>query len=155
MKKDKLFIPESLPEHESAVRRMVADAHGIPYRALNSLADATAEPNAVVILEGDYGGQIYLVARTSDVRCSEEALQRLLCELDALEWNDPDGTRVYFEVHQAGQGIPGGMGGAVVTEQPWVHPHLRHLETGIREFLIGKVNSLGAGSGPAPVPGSS
>jgi hypothetical protein len=142
VKDDKPFTPENLPEHESAVRRMMADSHGASYRALKLFVEAKADPNGVVVMEGDYGGQIYLVARASYVRCSEESLQRLLSELDALEWRDPNGARLYYEVQQVGQGIPGGMGGAVVAEQLWVHSRLRHLDSAIREVLIGNANSL-------------
>jgi len=45
-----------IPEHESSVRRMMADAHRHPYHPLRSLAEAQAVPDGVVIFEGDWGG---------------------------------------------------------------------------------------------------
>jgi hypothetical protein len=139
---DKILKPDVLPDHESAVRRMMADAHGGSYRAVKSLADARATPDGVVVLEGDYGGQIYVVVRASQVACSEEVLHRLLAEIDATEWEDPDGARVYYEVQPMGSGIPGGMGGACVTDAIWVHPRLGSLQTAIAKVLSGAADTL-------------
>jgi len=63
---------------------MIADAHGTPYYALGSLEEARTISDAVVILEGDYGGQIYATCPASQVKCSEPALHHLLRDLDAL-----------------------------------------------------------------------
>ena len=139
---EKNFKPEPLPDHESAVRRMMADAEGAPYRALRSLAEAKSAPDGVVVLEGDYGGQIYVVARACHVECHEQVLQNLLAEIDSTEWNDPDGARVYFEVQRIGEGIPGGMGGARVTDSIWVHPRISSLETAIASVLCGKAITI-------------
>lgn len=83
-KRRKLLNVEVLPDHESGLRRMMADASSEPYVAFRTLVEAQAHPEGVVILEGDYGGQIYVVARAASVGCSEEALARLLAELDGL-----------------------------------------------------------------------
>jgi hypothetical protein len=73
---------ETLPEHESGVRRLVSDAHGIPYHSLRSFEEAKSSSDGVVILEGDDGGQIYVVCPASLVKCSEEALNNLLRDLN-------------------------------------------------------------------------
>jgi hypothetical protein len=39
---------------------MVADSRAEPYRAFRSLSEAQAVPDGLVVMEGDYGGQIYL-----------------------------------------------------------------------------------------------
>jgi len=127
-----------LPEHESGVRRLIADAIGGEYRALPSLADAKAYEDGVVVLEGDYGGQIYVVARATGVCCSEDTLADLLLAIDNREWNDPDGARVYYERHTTGSSLAGGMGGGVVTDKVWVHPRLDSLESAIVEVLAGR-----------------
>lgn len=57
-----------------------------PFVPLPSLADARDVPDGVVILEGDYGGQIYVVAPAARVACSEGALQLLLRDLDDIAW---------------------------------------------------------------------
>ena len=142
-----IFKPTVLPNHESAVRRMVADAKGAPYYAIRSLAEAKATADGVVVFEGDYGGQIYLVARATFVECSEDVLQELLAEIDSREWSDPDGARIYFEVHPIGRGIAGGMGGGLVTDTVWIHPRLGSLQPVIVSVLTGKT---GVDSIPRP-----
>jgi hypothetical protein len=59
---------EILPDHESGVRRLVSDAQGLSYHPLHSLAEAKSFPDGVVILEGDDGGQIYVVCPASVVK---------------------------------------------------------------------------------------
>ena len=113
-------------EHESALRKLMALAEGRPYVAFASLAETKADPDGVVILEGDDGGQIYVVARAEQVSCSPAALDQLLRDLDLINWegNEEDSARVVFERKAIGTGIAGGMGGAVVTRDVWVHPTL-------------------------------
>jgi hypothetical protein len=106
----------------------MADARGIPFVPLHSLAEARAYPDGVVILQGDDGGQIYVVCPASEVRCDEAALESLLVDLDEIAWpsNPPDMRRVLFERISPGCGVAGGMGGGRVTEGPWVHPEFDH-----------------------------
>lgn len=113
-----------LPEHESAVRRLVADAHGDEYVALESLAEARQVEDAAVVMEGDYGGSIYLTCPVGLVVCDEESLRELLIDLDKLDWDNPGGTGLYFEVAPPGTGIAGGSGGGIVTDSLWLHPDL-------------------------------
>ena len=130
--------PRKLPDHESGVRRLTADAKGQPYVALRSLAEAQALPDGAVVLEGDYGGQIYVVAPAARVCCSEPALEALLSDIDALEWADPDGARLYYERHVVGAPVTGGMGGGVFTQDVWVHPKLNTLPATIVDVLAGR-----------------
>lgn len=127
-------------DKESLLRSLMAEAAGTDYGSFGSLAEARADPDGVVILEGDMGGQIYLVVRAIQVACSEDALEQLLRDLDAREWprNDADMARVCFERKPIGGPVAGGMGGGVVTEGVWVHPRLRALEQDIAEVLSGK-----------------
>ena len=118
--KDDLKVPV-LPDHESGVRRMAADAAGASYRAFRTLADAQADPDGVVVFEGDDGGQIYVVCPARAVRCSEDTLRALLKEIDDLEWRDAEGARVFFEALAEGAPVPGGMGGGRVTRGLWIH----------------------------------
>ncbi len=135
--------PETtLPAHESGVRRLVADAHGSEYHALASLAQARAFSDAVVVFEGDYGGQIYLVAPVHLVQCEESSLNKLLAELDALEWNDQDGASVFYERRAAGEGVAGGMGGGIVLPTVWVHERLQQHYSAIVSVLAGKSSTI-------------
>lgn len=74
----------------------MAEAAGAPYRSLDSLAEAQSESNGVVILEGDCGGQINVVAPAPEVNCSEDELEELLRDLDVIAWpgNDADMARL-------------------------------------------------------------
>jgi hypothetical protein len=134
----KPYVSEQLQDHESGVRALVAKASGEAYVALRSLSEAQVVQDGVVIFEGDYGGQIYLVARAASVRCSEGALRHLLSDLDGQEWDDPEGARVCFERRGVGMGVSGGMGGGIVSEAVWLHPRLEVNRAAVLEVLDGK-----------------
>jgi len=131
-----------LPEHESGLRRMMADSQGRQYRTFRSLLEAKSSPDSIAVFEGDYGGQIYVVARVSVISCSEQVLLSLLSELDSLKWKDPQGARLYFEEAEIGQPIPGGMGGGRVIEGIWVHSRLQQYSAKVEDVLTGKRASL-------------
>ena len=61
---------DPMPDHVSPVRWIFAHAHQIPYNPLNSLEEALPYPDGIAVLEGDGGGQIYVVAPASQVQCS-------------------------------------------------------------------------------------
>jgi hypothetical protein len=136
-------LPErAVPEHESGVRRLVADANASEYQALASLAEARVFSDSVAVFEGDYGGQIYVVAPIHCVQCDEASLNRLLAELDALEWNEPEGASVFFERHAVGTGVAGGMGGGVVLQTVWVHERLRPHHSAVVSVLAGERSTI-------------
>src|SRR3954463_6113611 len=91
--------PRVIPEHESGVRRLMADAEGVEYVAYNSADAARGDPDAALVMEGDYGGQIYVACPLRVVRANEASLERLLRELDALAWecNEGDGGAIRYE----------------------------------------------------------
>lgn len=93
---------------------------------------AKRDPQGIVVFEGDYGGQIYLVARAA----------LLLSELDSMAWDDPDGARVYFESLPTGSEVAGGMGGGLVTSDLWLHPKLNVEEHAVRRVLSGQSASV-------------
>lgn len=121
--------PSDLPDHESGVRRLYSDAHGLPYVPLRSLAEAKQHEDGIVVMEGDWGGQIYLVCPARFVACDEPTLNQLLQDLDTIAWecNEGEGARVYFERASTGSGIAGGMGGGAVTDELWVHKEFHDL----------------------------
>jgi len=127
-------------ERKSSMRGVMADAEGIDHPTFDSLSEAQSDPRGTVVLEGDDGGQIYVVARASKVTCSEETLLQLLRDIDAREWpsNSPDMAHLCFEAKEIGEGVAGGMGGGLVQEHPWVHTRLKFLETAICDVLSGK-----------------
>src|SRR5450432_1888588 len=121
--KDKEINIGVLPDHESGVRRMVSDAKGIPYQAVHSLVEAKSFNDGIVVLEGDDGGQIYVVCPASLVLCSAETMHALLHDLDAIAWprNDSNSARVFYERLPVGAPVFGGMGGGIVLEDAWIH----------------------------------
>ena len=76
-----------------------AGGGGISYVAFETLSEAKADPEGVVILEGDYGGQIYVVVQAEQVLCSQKTLSWLLHDLDRISWpgSYDDSARIVFE----------------------------------------------------------
>ena len=95
------------------------------------------------VLEGDWGGQIYLSVKVGAVK--EERLEAALRIIDIVEWtcNECDGASMYQEVAGGyGEGISGGMGGGryATTERIWIHDGLNSgLKTWVEAFLFGEV----------------
>jgi hypothetical protein len=126
--------PEHLGSHERPLGRIFAAAHGGRYMPLRSLEEAKSVDDGVVILQGDDGGQIYVVARGVDVLCSESDLQALLRELDEMSWRDASMRHIYYERLPVGAGVPGGMGGGMVEDTPWVHKEFVKLR--LKESIV-------------------
>ena len=103
--RESLAESDVIPAHESAVRRMWADSYGERYEAIRSLDEAKGTGDAAVVMEGDYGGSIYLTCPVRLVHCDEPTLQQLLIDLDKHDWNDPEGVGVYYEVAPVGSGV--------------------------------------------------
>lgn len=125
------------------MRSMMAESQGQTYRSYVSLAEAVAN-RGVVVLQGDYGGQIYLTCPAAKVQCSEPGLKQLLAYLDAKAWQDSPGAAIYFEDFPANSLVPGGMGGGLVTDDVWLHPELKKLaiEDHVRSFVVGAIQRL-------------
>lgn len=85
-----------------------------------------------LVLEGDWGGQIYLTVPWSSLGEDPKVLP-LLKGLDREAWscNRGDGRNAYLyspsEREQKGRGVPGGMGGGRLKDGLWLH----------REFAYG------------------
>ena len=133
-----------IPEHESPVRRMMADAHGTPFYPLRTLDEARQHDDGVAILQGDWGGQIYAVIPVRMIRCSTDTLQRLLLDLDTEAWscNENEGASIYYERKPAGTGVAGGMGGGASIGQLWVHPEFEEITERIRRVIIGEQETI-------------
>jgi len=112
----------------------MADSGKTSYHPLASLAQALSDPYGIAVLEGDDGGQIYVVCPARHIKCSESVLQQLLVDIDGTEWDDPSMRRIYFESRPPSQPVPGGMGGGQVMDQPWIHPRL--IENGLSDAIL-------------------
>lgn len=129
---------EVIPSHESPLRRLVADASGLDYAAYATLAEARQDPDAALIMEGDYGGQIYLACPVSVVAADEAVVEMLLRDVDELGW-DGDGSGIRYERLPVGSGVMGGMGGGLVSADIWVHEEYVQLglDDAIRRVIRG------------------
>lgn len=113
---------EGIPEHD--VRSFLADVHEDEYVSYASLAQALADPDAAVVLTGDYGGTVFLTAPVRLVGCDLDTLRTLVSDLDAVTWMSGDLTiaTVALERHPVGTGVMGGDGGGAVIDGVWIHP---------------------------------
>ena len=119
------------------LRKMMADAGQGAYRALKSLEEARHTANSYLVLEGDDGGQVYIVAPVDLVRCNETELQQLLSDLDKKSWDDISMAALRYEVHQPGSVISGGMGGGRAEKSLWVHEDFSEIKEKIGKVLDG------------------
>jgi hypothetical protein len=133
-----IAVPANVKDHEDPMRSMLAESRGKPYRSYPTLSEARAN-NALVVLQGDDGGQIYLTCPAIKVKCSEIELKLLLRFLDDMAWRDPSMAAIYFEDVPQNSGVPGGMGGGRATGDIWLHPKLAELgiEQRVRSFICG------------------
>lgn len=133
-----------IPEHESPVRRMMADAHGTSFQPLRTLDDARRHDDGVAILQGDWGGQIYAVIPASMIKCRPEVLHQLLLDLDSEAWscNENEGASIYYERKPAGAGVGGGMGGGASTGGLWIHAEFDEIVEQILSVIVGDRDSI-------------
>lgn len=147
---DDSSMGDAADRHRSVLRELMAEAFGGAYVAFETLDEARADREGAVILEGDDGGQIYVVVPAEQVVCSQAILTWLLYDLDRISWpgNDEDSARVVFERVAVGSGVAGGMGGGVVINGVWIHAELVRLGLGdeIRAVLGGDLGRLSAES---------
>jgi hypothetical protein len=138
--KPRFFSPKPSRVEERPVASFQAEASGKPYQPLSSLAEAKQYGDGVLILQGDDGGQIYVVIRAIDVKCPAEVLEKLLIDLDEIAWpgSDTDMRRIYYERRPIGETIAGGMGGGLVSKTPWIHEEFAKLAPEILAVLRGQ-----------------
>lgn len=133
---------QNIKKNQSAVRKMISQSDNSQYKALGSLREAKEIKNSYIIMEGDDGGQIYLVCPVEEALCDEGTLQNLLKELDEKIWNDITMAHLLYEVHKPDSTIEGGMGGGVAGKNLWVHKDLENLKDRISKVLKAEITSL-------------
>ena len=107
-----------IPDFHSPVRHMINESLGEQNQEfIRNFQLAKKTNNSFVIMEGDWGGQIYLVCPMSMVECDESVLKSLLMDLDKIAWDDAEGIGIYYEIHKVGEVIGGGMGGGLATHE--------------------------------------
>lgn len=137
-------IEIEIADHESPARRLIAEAWGTPFQPLHTLDEARCHDDGVAILEGDWGGQIYVVVPVKMIRCSEATLRQLLFQLNSEAWpcNENNGASIYYERNPAGSGVAGGMGGGESTGDLWVHSEFDPFAGQIRAVIDGTRESV-------------
>lgn len=153
--------PGAAPEAESgsSARRLVANASGETYVAYGSVDEARSDPDAALVMEGDWGGQIFLACPLRVVGADEQALWQLLRDLDAIAWgadNQAAGATLAFERQPVGSQVDGGMGGGLVAEWIWVHEEFEALglDEQIRDVVRGRRARLDRGPPRSWIPWS-
>ena len=80
--KRKVKDEKIIPEYYSAVRYVLSQAEkDDSYHPLANFAEAKNTDAAVVIMEGDWGGQIYLTCPMKLVKCDEKTLNDFGAEI--------------------------------------------------------------------------
>ncbi len=135
---------KNIQNHESSLRKMVSNSHGTKYEALSNLEEARKVNSAYLIMEGDDGGQIYLVVPAKIIRCDHKVLETLLKDLDDRKWKDISMAGLYFEIHEPNTIIGGGMGGGVAENGLWVHKNFAEIKDKIQNVIEGLIPSINA-----------
>lgn len=146
--KDQIKKPGVLPSHHSPVRHILNKTRGLPNDEFIEIFENAKEiPSAYVIMEGDWGGQIYLSCPIELVKCNEKSLGILLDDLDEIAWgcNEGEGKGLFYEIHLPGDGVGGGMGGGLVEEGLWIHDEFKvlNLFDRIEQVLLGDIDKIG------------
>ena len=141
---------QEIPPHERPFAGIMHGKLGYEYVAYKSMDEARADQDAIVILTGDYGGQVYLTCPLVKVQCSQPILEKLLAELGRFAWGD--GEDIYFERVRPDRFVFGGMGGAPVMDDVWIHGEFRNLHE-IHVDLLPDVAAVLAGHSDSILPG--
>jgi len=120
----------------SSLHELVAKAQNKKLETISSFKEALSKKNSYLIMEGDDGGQIYLVCPMSLIKCDEEVLDGLLKKLDAMAWKDISMARLYYEILIPNSIVPGGMGGGIAEEKLWVHKEFENNYSDIQKMLV-------------------
>lgn len=124
-----------------ALRKMLEGTNS--FKSYSDLETAKSDPNAYVVMEGDWGGQIYLTCPVRYVICDEDMLKKILKKLDHMCWkcNGGDGAAIRYETFSQGEIVAGGMEGGLAADGLWIHPKILEMND-IKEEL--EVLILGA-----------
>ncbi|MFH1533849.1 MAG: hypothetical protein ABID64_02865 [Nitrospirota bacterium] len=108
------------------------------FLSFRNLDEARKYKNIYLIMEGDYGRQIYLSAPIELIKCSEKILEKLLQKIDKIRCNDTGGAKICFEGMQKGQIISASVSKGIADNKLWVHKELEHMKDEINGILRGK-----------------
>jgi len=123
---DEKIKPESIPTHHSMVNHLMNEVHGRKYQPLKSLEEAKTFEDGTVILEGDWGGMIFLTCPVKYLSATQQEIEILCLNLEKHFWacnfkRTDGGWGVYYEQKTPNSGVWGGMGGGLVIDGLWTH----------------------------------
>ncbi|MEK3917718.1 hypothetical protein [Paenibacillus sp. FSL H7-0331] len=127
-----------IPQYHSPLRHLMNEAYELEHKFIKTLEEAKEVQNSYLVMEGDHGGQIYIVCPVHIIRADKDTLIRLLKDIDKVEWDESDSTGMYFERFNQGDIVSGGMGGGLATEKLWVHDSLIRIGNEISKVIYGK-----------------
>ena len=106
------------------------------FKSYGDLETAKSDPNTYVVMEGDWGGQIYLTCPVKYIVCDEALLMKILKKLDHMCWkcNGGEGAEIRYETFNLGDTVLGGMDGGLAEDGLWIHPKILEKE-GLKEEL--------------------
>ena len=96
------------------------------FKSYDALETTKSDSNAYVVMEGDWGGQIYLTCPVKYIVCDEALLMKILKKLDHMCWkcNSGEGAEIRYETFNLGDTVPGGMDGGLAEDGLWIHPKI-------------------------------
>lgn len=79
-------VPSEVPPHD--VRQFLAETDNAEFVAYGSLEGAARDPDAAVVLSGDYGGTIFLTLPVARLGCDLGTLRTLVSDLDCCHLDE-------------------------------------------------------------------
>lgn len=127
----------------SILREWISNSQGKKFKSYKDLKSAKTDPDSYVVMQGDWGGQIYLTCPIKCVTCDEYMLKKVLRKLDGMCWgcNAGAGADLCYETHRSGDVVPGGMGGGLATDGLWIHPNILNegnIKAELESIILGK-----------------
>lgn len=137
-------MTDEISQTDDLPLRFSASANDPLYEAVQSLEEAQRQQGFSLIMEGDYGGQIYLTCPVGLLGCDHQTLVQLLEDIDLIQRKEPLGRGLFFEKMPVGAYIQGGMGGAPVCSDLWIHEEIYAIgmEEAIRLVISGVAERL-------------
>lgn len=108
------------------IREFINAHMGLPLLESYETFDAAREdPDAALVVSGDWGGIVYLTSPLRLVKCTFEVMSVLASDLDATAFKGPASSfNTAIEKHPVGTRIAAGLGGAPILDRLWVHPKI-------------------------------
>jgi len=137
--------PKQVPEGERPLDVPVSGRKRFPF--YKTLDEARGDPDGVAILEGDWGGTVYMTvplrhvpnATEADFNNLAEGLERIFWDCNFDGEGADGGQGVYYKGIPSNTGVTGGMGGGVVLDNVWINDQLGPACDDLVRKILGEV----------------